>query len=321
MEDNNAYQNADIATITPVLQPQSPQQPADIRGSSDDNPDIIVESNAATSTLTSTSATACKYCMSETDEPFRPCKCKMPIHRECLIEWLKTSKHNYCEVCNTQYNLQINRHFNVPNCCSCVWLSNWFSGREYQLMCILLHALVPFIGDNFSTLYTYTYNDGCAIVSSIPVPNLLTMGSQGYLMMMVFIIVTTCAQFTIGRAAMINEQYRGVMISIHIVFVLLWHVIVYIAGGLVALHMTLDVAGCTATPLDIERLDWLHHINISIVTWTIGSWVLMFIALAAVLVFIVVPCMVLSVFICGRHYIRKCFTNTTIVINEYKEIE
>ena len=42
----------------------------------------------------------CRYCLESTGEFIHPCKCKNPVHHECLGKWLGISNRLTCEVCN-----------------------------------------------------------------------------------------------------------------------------------------------------------------------------------------------------------------------------
>ena len=66
----------------------------------------------------------CFICFESDDGLIRPCKCEgtnYSVHRKCLNQWIRTSKKNYCQICNYQYkyefvlNPSCNR-FNNKNC-------------------------------------------------------------------------------------------------------------------------------------------------------------------------------------------------------------
>ena len=50
----------------------------------------------------------CRICLENNGkELIYPCKCKFPVHRECLIKWLNSDSNinpNKCEICKTNYN-------------------------------------------------------------------------------------------------------------------------------------------------------------------------------------------------------------------------
>ncbi len=50
----------------------------------------------------------CRICLENNEkELIYPCKCKFPVHRECLIKWLNSdanTKPSKCEICRTNYN-------------------------------------------------------------------------------------------------------------------------------------------------------------------------------------------------------------------------
>lgn len=62
----------------------------------------------------------CRICLENNDkELIYPCKCKFPVHKECLKLWLESdnnSNPNKCEICKTNYNssfvIIINRNNN-----------------------------------------------------------------------------------------------------------------------------------------------------------------------------------------------------------------
>jgi E3 ubiquitin-protein ligase DOA10 len=41
----------------------------------------------------------CRYCLEQTNTFIFPCKCKTPVHQECLMKWLHISKRQECEIC------------------------------------------------------------------------------------------------------------------------------------------------------------------------------------------------------------------------------
>ena len=48
----------------------------------------------------------CRYCFDteSNDNLFiYPCDCYTPVHRNCLKEWLKSSRRNECEICDSRY--------------------------------------------------------------------------------------------------------------------------------------------------------------------------------------------------------------------------
>ena len=65
----------------------------------------------------------CRICLENNDkELIYPCKCKFPVHKECLKLWLESdnnSNPNKCEICKTNYNssfvIIINRNNNLNN--------------------------------------------------------------------------------------------------------------------------------------------------------------------------------------------------------------
>ena len=42
----------------------------------------------------------CRYCLETANEFIFPCRCKTPVHQECLMKWLKVSRRSTCEICN-----------------------------------------------------------------------------------------------------------------------------------------------------------------------------------------------------------------------------
>ena len=42
----------------------------------------------------------CRYCLETADEFIFPCRCKTPVHQECLMKWLKINRRPTCEICN-----------------------------------------------------------------------------------------------------------------------------------------------------------------------------------------------------------------------------
>ena len=63
----------------------------------------------------------CRICLENNGRKLiYPCKCKFPVHKKCLIKWLKSESNttpNKCEICRNNYNsnyvIIINR--NVEN--------------------------------------------------------------------------------------------------------------------------------------------------------------------------------------------------------------
>ena len=57
----------------------------------------------------------CRYCFEniEDNKLINPCKCKAPVHKQCLILWnsMRKSNKNKCEICNCYYN--INMYFKI----------------------------------------------------------------------------------------------------------------------------------------------------------------------------------------------------------------
>ena len=50
----------------------------------------------------------CRICLeNDGKELIYPCKCKFPVHKKCLIKWLKSDANispDICEICKTNYN-------------------------------------------------------------------------------------------------------------------------------------------------------------------------------------------------------------------------
>ena len=42
----------------------------------------------------------CRYCLETANEFIFPCRCKTPVHQECLMKWLKINRRSTCEICN-----------------------------------------------------------------------------------------------------------------------------------------------------------------------------------------------------------------------------
>tara|TARA_R100001163_G_C5000038_1_gene149526 strand:- start:99 stop:578 length:480 start_codon:yes stop_codon:yes gene_type:complete len=67
----------------------------------------------------------CKYCLEDIDDleerdKFRPCACKMPIHKKCLNNYLEVAKKEICDVCNVKYQrvpAEVNYTCNFWGCC------------------------------------------------------------------------------------------------------------------------------------------------------------------------------------------------------------
>lgn len=60
----------------------------------------------------------CLYPVGEKDLSFAPCKCKLKIHHKCLEKWVsKNSNRTSCEVCGSDYKMEILEKFNPLSCC------------------------------------------------------------------------------------------------------------------------------------------------------------------------------------------------------------
>lgn len=65
------------------------------------------------SALTELPENACKICLDEVrDYPnFIPCRCRYPVHYECLEMWVNERNTNLCEICQCSYNMKYNYKF------------------------------------------------------------------------------------------------------------------------------------------------------------------------------------------------------------------
>ena len=280
-------------------------------------------SESYTDTSLSSQTNTCKYCACDVDEQFRPCACKMPIHRACLDAWLRASPRTHCEVCSAQYNLHVvGRRFALPKwICSREQITVWFNVHRYRLMIILLYILPPFVGDNFSNLYAYTDTNGCQINVWIPVANPLTYGITGYILLFVLMFVVICIPFRFCQVFVPLITKRSIYIYVSGVFII--HIASYIVGNIITEYAVLDTLGCVETQLDHERLIWLRPVNISIVTWAIGSYALLYASVIMVLLLLVFMILSLS---CKNlyesiQYVRThgcyCCMRDVVEIDEY----
>lgn len=282
---------------------------------------IDSSSESYTDTSLSSQTNTCKYCACDVDEQFRPCACKMPIHRACLDAWLRASPRTHCEVCNTQYNLHVaGRRFALPKwVCSREEIIVWLFANKYRLMIVLLYILPPFIGDNFSNLYAYTYTNGCRINLWAPIPNLLTYGITGYILLFTLMFIMVGIPFKFCQVFLPLTTKRN--IAIYVSEVLIIHIASYIAGNIIAEHAVLDTFACAETQLDHERLIWLRPINISLVTWTIGGYALLYTFMIIILIALLIT-MVYVMAVGCRRCVRciagcSCCMRDVIEIDEY----
>ena len=116
----------------------------------------------------------CRICLENNGkELIYPCKCKFPVHRECLIKWLNSDANtipNRCEICRTNYNsdfviiinrnidrnvdrnLQNNRSRNIMN----------YQRRQRivrRKQCIGLSIIALLSSDALLSYYFYCFND------------------------------------------------------------------------------------------------------------------------------------------------------------------
>ena len=52
---------------------------------------------------------SCRICLEEGGTFVHPCSCKGEVgnvHPACLTRWVEESKHDYCEICHSKYNMK-----------------------------------------------------------------------------------------------------------------------------------------------------------------------------------------------------------------------
>lgn len=256
-----------------------------------DDPDLVEEPKNTNQNM---NENICKYCLDEiTDKKtlaFKPCLCNYQIHPKCLEKWLLNSNRLRCEICNTVYAVEYVSVIGIP------WkLKEWFKYYRYHILLFLLFILVPFFGQNDSSLTTYQisndeltcindYNDkstfsqyvyGLIILSPIGVMLDLLMTYPP--LMMIFIPLYRINKDNIDTSLL---QKKWVIFAGSLILVS--HVIFYVIGNLLYNYYVLPIQFADSSysqypecsqfnQIQIDRYDHFRGINISLVTWFLGS--------------------------------------------------
>ena len=64
---------------------------------------------------------SCRICLEEGGTFVHPCSCKGEVgnvHPACLTRWVEESKHDYCEICHSKYNMKDRLACNIRRFCS-----------------------------------------------------------------------------------------------------------------------------------------------------------------------------------------------------------
>ena len=91
----------------------------------------------------------CRICyeyidIEENNELLNPCNCNLPIHKTCLIQWIKSRPNNQnklkCEICSKIYNITFNDELievNINSINSYEYRQNVLFYNRIYLICVL----------------------------------------------------------------------------------------------------------------------------------------------------------------------------------------
>ena len=101
--DNTENVSSEIDDCSPHQVNLSPVHSFDI--SSSETPDS--ESNSPSIQETCVDTPELQSIMEEEKDYINPCECRNPIHIKCFLDWLSYKNTTSCEICNSQYALDI----------------------------------------------------------------------------------------------------------------------------------------------------------------------------------------------------------------------
>ena len=99
----------------------------------------------------------CRICLESNNEKLLyPCKCKFPVHKKCLVKWIKSTSNNIpnkCEICKTKYDVDfiiiVNSDTQISN--------HIIENNNNNKICCYKTIIYSFVATDIILFYNFLY--------------------------------------------------------------------------------------------------------------------------------------------------------------------